>query len=98
MLDVNEVIEVEDKLNEVQIEGNKLDFAIQNALNEIEETKANLILENKRGVIIDSNLERIYTFIDIALDYKMKALKSNEEARELITSLVEKAREEAEAV
>ena len=96
MLSVNEVIEIEDKLNEIEIETEKLNFSIQNALNEIEETRRNLIEKGLLDVLASSNLERIYKFIDIALDYNQKALYCQEEAKELTRKAREKLKGEAE--
>ena len=96
MLSVNEVIEIEDKLNEIEIETEKLNFSIQNALNEIEETRRNLIEKGLLDVLASSNLDRIYKFIDIALDYKEKVLNCQEEAKELTRKAREKLKGEAE--
>lgn len=95
MLDVNEVIEIEDNLNALGIEARKLDFTIQNALNEVEETKSFLIENGFLDVLAKVNLDRIYNYLDIALDYKQTIQNFQKEAKALTVKVVNELKEEA---
>ena len=92
MLSVNEVIDIQDKLEEVSLAGEKLDFIISRTLMEIEETTKFLREKGLKMELFCSNLSQVYSFSEIARDYSTKLLQASEEAKELLAA----AREEAE--
>lgn len=93
MLDL--LIEVEDRLNAFEIYLEKLNFIIQNQLDETE-GRINWLRENRKlNTLIESSLERVYMNLDIANDYRHELQGILEEFKEFI-SQEEKAAEERE--
>ena len=90
MLNVNEVIEVQDKSKEIEMFLNKLSFVVNETLNELEERISTLEKEDRKEVLYYSQLERIYSLIDIANDYENRIRESLETQQDIISGLVDK--------
>ncbi len=90
MLNVNEVIEVQDKSKEIEMFLNKLSFVVNETLNELEERISTLEKEDRKEVLYYSQLERIYSLVDIANDYENRIRESLETQQGLISRLVDK--------
>lgn len=96
MIDVNKIIEIEDNANELSIAIDRLNFIIQESLNVIENGKLFLVQNDERDVIILSELDRIYSYVSIANDYRHQTELVLEQTRELLSKLIEEIREEEE--
>lgn len=90
MLNVNEVIEVQDKSKEIEMFLNKLSFVVNETLNELEERISTLEKEDRKEVLYYSQLERIYSLVDIANDYENRIRESLETQQGIISGLLDK--------
>lgn len=90
MLNVNEVIEVQDKSKEIEMFLNKLSFVVNETLNELEERISTLEKEGRKEVLYYSQLERIYSLVDIANDYENRIRESLETQQDIISGLLDK--------
>lgn len=80
-----DVIEVLDNVTEAQINADKLEFIIENALNELEQTEAFLIEKGEISFTSLSVIRRACNYLNIALDYKTGILNGLEKASEELT-------------
>lgn len=94
MIDINRIIEIEDNTNELSIAIDRLNFIIQEGLNTIENSKNFLIENDKHDAIILSQIDRIYSFINIANDYRFQAELVLEQTKETLARLIEEIRAE----
>ena len=91
-----DVIEVLDNVTEAKISADKLEFIIENALNELEKTEAFLIEKKELTVITSSIIKRTCNYLNIALDFKTEILNGLEKASEELTREQMEERKEAE--
>ena len=92
--EVNELIEIEDKNKEVETYLNKLSFIVNEVLNELEERISTLEKEDRKEVLYYSQLERIYSLVDIVNDYENIIRESLGNQYERIRGLMDREEKE----
>ena len=86
--EVNELIEIEDKNKEIEMYLNKMSFVLNEVLNNLEERISTLEKEDRKEVLYYSQLERIYSLVDIVNDYENILRDSLGSQYECIRSLI----------
>jgi len=89
---LNRLIEVNDKLNELKVNVEKLDFILQNELNKLEDRIDYLKENDKIEVLFSSGIEKNYLSLNIANDYKHIISKTIDQAEEELSKIIDETR------